>query len=94
MVLGVGLHRDLGIAPSAFKVEAEDFNPQVLIIDACFLAHVKLRSNVEKIAASIAANTHGEHHADIVLLLPLPLDLSEFGRVEVWRIVLVENLSL
>lgn len=75
MVLGISFHGDLCIASCTLEVEAINLDAEVVFIITGLLSHVKLRTDVQKVATSVTPDTHREHHTDIVLLVLLPLDL-------------------
>lgn len=61
------------------------------LVFAVLLARIELGALVDVIAASIAADAHGKHHAHLDLLIFGLLPAWNLGRVEVWGIILVQN---
>jgi len=75
MLLGVCSHRNLRMATRALKVKSEDFDSEVVHVQAGFFSHVEFGTDVEEVAASVAPHTHWEHHSNIVLFVFFVLDL-------------------
>jgi hypothetical protein len=72
------------------EVECGQIN--AYLIFAVLLARIKLGALVDVIAACIAADTHGKHHAHLDVLIFGLLPAWDLGRVEVWGVILVQNL--
>ena len=64
------------------------------LADDVFFAGVELGAFVDVVAAGVASDAHRKHHADLDLLILGAPDPGQLGRVEVRRVVLVENLTL
>jgi hypothetical protein len=62
------------------------------LVFAVLLARIELGSLVDVIAACVAADAHGKHHAHLDLLIFGLLPAWDLGRVEVWGVILVQNL--
>jgi hypothetical protein len=82
------------MASRALEVKSEYFDAQVVLVETGLFTHVKLCTDVEKVAAGIASNTHGQHHPDVVLLVSRPNDFLELGVIKIRRVILVEHLTL
>jgi len=81
------------MTPRTLKVEAVDFDAQIILVETCLLAHVELGPNIQKVAACITAHRHGQHHTHVILLVAGSDDLLELRVVKVWRVILIENFS-
>jgi len=94
-MLRIGLERDLGGAARASDVEAENGDCVVFLLGR-FFARVELAAFVDELAAGCAAHAEGRHQADGLHFGPGLLGTAaalEFGRVEVGRVVLCEDLT-
>ena len=69
MLFGVRSHRNLGMATRALKVKTEDLDTEVVHVEARFFSHVEFGADVKKVTASVAPNTHWQHHSNIVLFV-------------------------
>lgn len=94
-MLRIRLERDLGGAARAANVEAEDCDCVVFLLGRLF-ARIELTPFVDELAAGGAAHAEGRHQADGLHFGPGLLGATaalEFGRVEVGRVVLCEDLT-
>ena len=94
-MLGICLECDLSGAARAPDVEAEDGDCVVFLLGRLF-ARVELAAFVDELAAGGAAHAEGRHQADGLHFWPSLLGTTaalEFGRVEVGRVVLCEDLT-
>ena len=89
VLLRVGFHSYLSMASATFEVKSVDLNSKIILVETSLLSHVKFSAFVEEISASLAANTHWEHHSHIILFITWSHDLLKLRVIEVRRIVLV-----
>ena len=94
MLLRVRFHGNLSVTSTTLEVEAVDFDSEVVLIEASLLTHVELGALVEEVATCFTTYAHGEHHADIVLLVARPNHFLQLRVVEVGRVILVQDLTL
>lgn len=69
MIFRISSHRYFWMAACALKVKPKYLDTKIVNVLACLLSHVEFGTNIEKIAASIAAYGHRQHHPNTVLLV-------------------------
>jgi hypothetical protein len=63
------------MATRALKVKSENLDTEVVHVEARFFSHVEFGADVQEVTASVAPDTHRQHHSNIVLFVFFVLDL-------------------
>ena len=85
--------RDLSQTFGALDVEAVDLNAQIRLTKDVLFASVELFAAVNVLATSGASHVEGRHKTDHELAILFTLNAWNFGRIEVRRIVFLEEFS-
>ena len=77
------------MASATFEVETIDSDAEVILVQTCFFAHIKLGSDIQEVTTKVASDAHWQHHSYIILLITGPHHFLELSVIEIGRIILV-----